>query len=444
MDADDSEDPYVSDDGVLDLEEDGVLQVAMGNAPEHPAALSNRVTYSSSASVNNSSEDEDREEAPATFDAALTSEHSYLGSDLEVLSGRTLLDDGSYKDLELLPPTGVVLVPGQTLPLTVFETFTINMLRQCILNDRTFGVLANWYFVDGTPKINNNVGTTAEIYEYQAEGGQSGFRVKAKARQRFKVISTRQHSSGLTAKVKILPEVRLPDALNAVRFASLNRHRTNHPFRCRLRDAVVTRWPEWVYRQYETDRLVKRIKKELMFLEQGQHATGRKICIPDDPTELSFWVVQNLPMTEDQRLFILKLNSPIQRLRWELSALQQCQILSCHHCLNEVGSCRDVFSMSAEGPQGTYVNPGGYLHETLTLYKVKRITTSGSPSTEFSWFPGYAWTIAKCMYCHRHIGWKFTATKKSLKPSKFWGLCRRSLSIHLGLQKDDERLNLVM
>lgn len=48
----------------------------MGNAPEHPAALNNRVTYSSSASVNNSSDDEEREEVPATFDASLTSEHS--------------------------------------------------------------------------------------------------------------------------------------------------------------------------------------------------------------------------------------------------------------------------------------------------------------------------------------------------------------------------------
>ena len=27
--------------------------------------------------------------------------------------------------------------------------------------------------------------------------------------------------------------------------------------------------------------------------------------------------------------------------------------------------------MSSEGPQAAFVNPGGHLHETLTVYKVK-------------------------------------------------------------------------
>ena len=44
--------------------------------------------------------------------------------------------------------------------------------------------------------------------------------------------------------------------------------------------------------------------------------------------------------------------------------------------------------MSSEGPQGAYVNPGGYVHETLTLYKVKNLALIGVPSTEYSWFPG--------------------------------------------------------
>lgn len=32
----------------------------------------------------------------------------------------------------------------------------------------------------------------------------------------------------------------------------------------------------------------------------------------------------------------------------------------------------DVFSMSTVGPLGTYVNPGGHVHETLTVYQVMR------------------------------------------------------------------------
>jgi hypothetical protein len=37
-----------------------------------------------------------------------------------------------------------------------------------------------------------------------------------------------------------------------------------------------------------------------------------------------------------------------------------------------------------------------------------RIGLQGRPSTQDSWFPGYAWTIAYCARCYSHLGWKFT------------------------------------
>jgi hypothetical protein len=72
---------------------------------------------------------------------------------------------------------------------------------------------------------------------------------------------------------------------------------------------------------------------------------------------------------------------------WDLF-LFQCPILCCRNCEEEIGKQEDIFSMSSEGPQGAYVNPGGYVHETLTLYKAKNLTLVGEPSTEYSWFPG--------------------------------------------------------
>lgn len=74
-----------------------------------------------------------------------------------------------------------------------------------------------------------------------------------------------------------------------------------------------------------------------------------------------------------------------------------------------------------------YVNPHGYVHETLTVYKACNLNLIGRPSTEHSWFPGYAWTVAQCKICASHIGWKFTATKKDMSPQKFWGLTRSAL-----------------
>ena len=35
-----------------------------------------------------------------------------------------------------------------------------------------------------------------------------------------------------------------------------------------------------------------------------------------------------------------------------------------------------------------YVNPHGYVHETLTVCKASNLSLVGRPSTEHSWFPG--------------------------------------------------------
>ncbi|CAG2054719.1 unnamed protein product [Timema podura] len=53
------------------------------------------------------------------------------------------------------------------------------------------------------------------------------------------------------------------------------------------------------------------------------HAGHAGLSIPTDPIDLSYWVAQNLPLSDEQRLTVLKLDSAIQRLRWELNALQK-------------------------------------------------------------------------------------------------------------------------
>jgi cereblon len=50
----------------------------------------------------------------------------------------------------------------------------------------------------------------------------------------------------------------------------------------------------------------------------------------------------------------------------------------------------------------------------------------------------YAWTIAECRYCHKHMGWKFTAIHRLMKPQKFWGVCRRSIVTKLVTEEDLE------
>lgn len=88
--------------------------------------------------------------------------------------------------------------------MTVFSSRTIDMLQNCIQNDRTFGVVCYGY-----PEM-LRIGTTAEIYEYVDGGARRGFRLKAKGRQRFKIlrITVSILSTSMRHKLKILNKVR--------------------------------------------------------------------------------------------------------------------------------------------------------------------------------------------------------------------------------------------
>ena len=45
--------------------------------------------------------------------------------------------------------------------------------------------------------------------------------------------------------------------------------------------------------------------------------------------------------------------------------------------------------MSVDGPlAAAYVNPGGFVHDTLTVTEAVNLRRQGRSSTENSWFPG--------------------------------------------------------
>ena len=63
--------------------------------------------------------------------------------------------------------------------------------------------------------------------------------------------------------------------------------------------------------------LVRRTKSEL----QKWNETLSPEKMPDDATELSYWVTQNLPLDDSLRLHLLSINNAIQRLRCALSMI---------------------------------------------------------------------------------------------------------------------------
>ena len=397
----------------------------------------------SSSPTFSDSESNEGTAVPVVYDTGLPVSHNYLGENLEELRGRTIFDDLSYQVLPLLQQPGVVLMPSQTLPLLVFNAPTVEMLRNLTTTNGTFGLVCVSYF--DTPEQRMAMyGTTAEIYEYRDVVEQEGFRMKAKGRQRFRIMETRRSEDGnLSGTVRILPEVVLPDSLHAIRQQSLDRYR-GHPADLQLplpltsqhrlnrrramyqRDAMMTAFPHWIHNLYNASSVAQQVRSQLSHLTLSSAPIRTKL--PSDPVELSFWVAQIMPFKDEEKIALLRVNSAIQRLRWEIKILQSCTMYCCRFCELDVADPKDTFSMSLEGPKGTYVNPGGYLHEILTVLKAKGLRCINIERTiENSWFPGYAWTIAECRRCTAHMGWKFTASNHNLKPSKFWGICRSAI-----------------
>lgn len=103
----------------------------------------------------------------------------------------------------------------------------------------------------------------------------------------------------------------------------------------------------------------------------------------------------------------------------------------CKRCRTQIACYSDIFAMAKGNVNANYCNPAGYIHETLTVHKTLDDAAKivDRPSTEFSWFPGYAWQIAVCKRCSSHIGWKFIAVTKNLKPRTFYGLSCKSLVV---------------
>ncbi|XP_036189242.1 protein cereblon isoform X2 [Myotis myotis] len=367
-------------------------------------------------------EDQDSKEAKKpsviNFDTSLPTSHTYLGADMEEFHGRTLHDDDSCQVIPVLPQVAMILIPGQTLPLQLFSPQEVSMVRNLIQKDRTFAVLAH----SNAQEREAQFGTTAEIYAYREEQdfGIEVVKVKAVGRQRFKVLELRTQSDGIQqAKVQILPECVLPSTMAAVQLESLNKCRMVPATPASREDRSHTWW-----QKYQKETLMDRIKQQLREWDENL----KDDSLPSNPIDFSYRVAACLPIDDVLRIQLLKIGSAVQRLRCELDIMNKCTSLCCKQCQEtKITTKNEIFSLSLCGPMAAYVNPHGYVHETLTVYKASNLNLIGRPSTQHSWFPGFAWTVAQCRVCASHIGWKFTATKKDMLPQKFWGLTRSAL-----------------
>ncbi|CAN0288317.1 unnamed protein product, partial [Hapterophycus canaliculatus] len=106
-----------------------------------------------------------------------------------------------------------------------------------------------------------------------------------------------------------------------------------------------------------------------------------------DPTLFSFWLAANLPLDDDARQELLMLDSVVMRLRLEVKHLEKSRrrALCCAGCGMGVAWEGDVFTLpGAEGVVGAYVNPMGYVHQTVPVRNARNLVLMGPPGEEGS------------------------------------------------------------
>ncbi|XP_062097892.1 uncharacterized protein LOC133803791 [Humulus lupulus] len=185
-----------------------------------------------------------------------------------------------------------------------------------------------------------------------------------------------------------------------------------------LRRVPRTFWPFWVYRMYDSYCLAQKASDMWKQIIGAPSMEG----LVKKPDLLSFYIGSKIPVSESTRQELLEIDGISYRLRREIELLESVNLIRCRNCQTVIARRSDMLVMSRDGPLGAYVNPDGFVHEVITLYRANDLALMGSAMREYSWFPGYAWTITNCASCETQMGWLFTATNKNLKPRLFWGI----------------------
>jgi len=175
-------------------------------------------------------------------------------------------------------PLGVVLFPGGPLPLRIFETRYIDLVRRCMRDGSGFGVVLIRDGAEaGGPAATFDVGTYARIVDFsQQPDGLLG--IRATGERRFRIVERRRARDGLNlADIEWLPAecaVGLPEA-----FAELGP----------MVDAILTQAGE-PYASIERR--------------------------PEDAAWVSARLAEILPVPSVHKQHCLELDDPVERLRY--------------------------------------------------------------------------------------------------------------------------------
>jgi Lon protease-like protein len=172
-------------------------------------------------------------------------------------------------------PLNVVLFPEGPLPLRIFETRYVDMVRRCMREDQRFGVALIREGSEVGPADTFEIGTMAKIVDFhQLSDGFLG--LSCVGEQRFRIVS----------------RSRQPDGLNLAGVESLAHE-------------AKTDVPE---RHARLAELLKTVLPQL-----GEVYAGIEMHL-DDAVWVGHRLAEILPIAAAEKQFCLELNDPIQRL----------------------------------------------------------------------------------------------------------------------------------
>jgi uncharacterized protein len=172
-------------------------------------------------------------------------------------------------------PLNIVLFPGGPLPLRIFETRYVDMVRSCMRGDQRFGVALIREGAEVGPAATFDVGTMAKIIDFhQLSDGFLG--LSCVGERRFRIVSRSRQADGLNlAQIDWMaaePTIPVPE-----------RH-------ARLAELLKTVLPEL-----------------------GEVYAGIEMHL-DDAAWVGHRLAEILPIAATEKQFCLELADPIQRL----------------------------------------------------------------------------------------------------------------------------------
>jgi Lon protease-like protein len=192
------------------------------------------------------------------------------------------------KELQRIPlfPLDVVLFPGMTLPLHIYEPRYRDMTKMCLDSDTPFGVILAHDPRLGAEPAPAHVGTLARIVDY-ARLPDGRYNLLTRGSERFEVVEYVDGASYTQAKVRALRDIEEWGDFRALASAA-------------------------------TEALQAYLR--IVFAQVGSE--DFQIEIPDDPNELSYLIGMCLTCEDCDKQEILEMRSLSQRLARGAEALQ--------------------------------------------------------------------------------------------------------------------------